>query len=531
MSAIAVQPHAIPGDILLTSVQGRHSGWQGTQRIGGRQRGAVAVMFAVMAPLLIAFVGFSLSLALIYNRKVELQGVADAAAMAAARELIGTRAGVVNALSKAAATANSFKYRYHMQDVVWSDAAIKFSTSNTAIEADWLDASAAMAAPDGLLFAKVDTSELDAAHGTVDTIFMGFFPDPVNNAMTSGRAVAGRSKIKVTPLAICALAPTLAVNSRANPGPPANAELEEFGFRRGVGYDLMNLNPNGSTQENFVINPIDALGSIGTAANTAPAVVGPFVCAGSMPMPRVMGASISVARPFPLASLYNQLNSRFDQYLGLPAAQCSPLEAPPDSNIKAYVYTSIPWMSSTPGAPGQQTALSTSPSTPLTTVASPLPAPTTNSAPKYGPLWSFARAVPYSAYVAGAPEPANGYTTFVTTTWTTLYRAGCAIPSCVPAPPATPLYTGSTITTPYMSNGGTNFLAPSSANGPGVRYRRVLNVPLLSCPIGSGANVTATVLAIGKFFMTVPATATSISAEFAGIVPEQSIGGRVELFP
>lgn len=531
MSAIAVQPHAISDDTLVAFLQGRKSVRQAARKIGGRQGGAVAVMFAVMAPLMIAFIGFSLSLALIYNRKVELQGVADAAAIAAARELIGTRAGVVSALSRAAATANSFKYQYHMQDVVWSDAAIKFSTSNTAIEADWLDASAAMAAPDGLAFAKVDTSGLDSAHGIVPTIFMGFYSDPVDNVVTAARAVAGRSKIKVTPLAICALAPTLPVNSRANPGPPANAELEEFGFRRGVGYDLMQLNPNGSTPENFVINPIDALGSLGLPSNTSPAVVGPFVCAGSMPMPRVMGSNISVARPFPLGSLYNQLNSRFDQYLGLPGAQCSPLEAPPDLNVKAYVYSSIPWMSSTPGAPGQQTALSTSPSTPLTTVASPWPAPTTNSAPKYGPLWSFARAVPHSAYVPGTPEPATGYTTFATTTWVTLYRAGCAIPSCVPPPPATPLYTGSTITTPYMSSGGTNFLAPSSANGPGVRYRRVLNVPLLSCPIGSGANVTATVLAIGRFFMTVPATATSISAEFAGVVPEQSLGGRVELFP
>jgi hypothetical protein len=82
-----------------------------------------------------------------------------------------------------------------------------------------------------------------------------------------------------------------------------------------------------------------------------------------------------------------------------------------------------------------------------------------------------------------------------------------------------------------MASGGANFLSPSSAHLPGVRYRRVLNVPLLSCPVAAGANVTANVLAIGRFFMTVPATATSISAEFAGVVPEQSLGGRVEMYP
>lgn len=498
---------------------------QPSRKARKHQRGAISIMFVLTILIMFGFIGLAFDLAMMYNRKVELQGMADAAAMAAARELIGTRAGITNALTKAASTANSFKYQYDTRDVVWSDAAIRFSASETAAEGDWLDASAAADSPNGLLFARVDTSALDADLDKVNTVFMGILSAANATARTSGRAVAGRSKIKVTPIGICALSPTPA-NSRANPGPPANFELEEFGFRRGVGYDLMKLNPNGSTPENFVINPIDPIGSLGTPSNTAPAVVGPFVCAGTMPMPRVMGAPISVHRPFPIAALFDHLNSRFNQY---PGALCSPREAPPDFNIKAFVFSSIPWMSNTPGAPSQQTALSTAPSTPLTTVASPFPAPTTNTAPKYGPLWSFARAVPYSAYVPGAPEPTNGYTPFLTTAWATLYRAGCAIPSCLPAPPPTPLYTGSTTLTPYMATGGTNFLAPS-ANFPGLRYRRVLNVPLLACPVAAGTNVTATVLAIGRFFMTVPATATSISAEFAGVVPEQSLGGRVEIF-
>jgi Flp pilus assembly protein TadG len=518
--------HAIFIDTCMPCPRNRKAAYQAARKIGKRQRGAISIMFVLTILVMFGFIGLAFDLAMVYNRKVELQGMADAAAMAAARELIGTQAGVTNALTKAASTASSFKYRYHTRDVAWSNAAIRFSTSETAAEGDWLDAAAASSSPDGLLFAKVDTSALDSDHDTVSTTFMGIFAAANATARTSGRAVAGRSKIKVTPIGICALSPT-AANSRANPGPPANFELEEFGFRRGVGYDLLNLNPNGSTPEHFVINPIDPIGSLGISSNTAPAVVGPFVCAGTMPMPRVMGAPISVSRPFPIAALFNHLNSRFDQY---PGAQCSPLEAPPDFNIKAFVFSSIPWMSGTPGAPGQQTALSTSPATPLSTVASPFPAPTTNTAPKYGPLWSFARAVPFSAYVPGSPEPTNGYTPFATTAWATLYRAGCAIPSCVPAPPPTPLYTGSTTVTPYMATGGANFLAPSPANFPGLRYRRVLNVPLLACPVAAGTNVTATVLAIGRFFMTVPATTTSINAEFAGIVPEQSLGGRVEIY-
>jgi hypothetical protein len=58
----------------------------------------------------------------------------------------------------------------------------------------------------------------------------------------------------------------------------------------------------------------------------------------------------------------------------------------------------------------------------------------------------------------------------------------------------------------------------------------VLNVPLLDCPVAAGADAQAAVLAIGKFFMTVPATATSINAEFAGIASGDALSGSVELY-
>jgi hypothetical protein len=41
---------------------------------------------------------------------------------------------------------------------------------------------------------------------------------------------------------------------------------------------------------------------------------------------------------------------------------------------------------------------------------------------------------------------------------------------------------------------------------------------------------TATVLAIGKFFMTVPATSTALVGEFAGIASEDGAHTQVELF-
>lgn len=52
--------------------------------------------------------------------------------------------------------------------------------------------------------------------------------------------------------------------------------------------------------------------------------------------------------------------------------------------------------------------------------------------------------------------------------------------------------------------------------------RRVLNVPLLNCPVGQEDVSPKMVLGIGRFLMTAPATATAtppaIHAEFGGLV-------------
>jgi Flp pilus assembly protein TadG len=480
-----------------------------------KQHGAIAIMLALSLIMMIAICGMSIDLSRLYNRKAELQGLAEAAALAAAKKLDGTAAGVTRAVNAAANVASDFKYEYHQKPVEWSDSALTFSTNS---QTGWVNGGAAAASPSGVFFVKVDASELDAALGTVNNFFIQFLSSSFASSSVSSQVVAGRSSIKVTPLGICAMSNN-AGEARANPGPPANIELVQYGFRRGVAYDLMQLNPKGATPANFVINPIDPPGTDGSSANTSVSVVGPFVCAGKMSMARVTGGSVTISSPFPIGSLYKQLNSRFDQY---PDGLCNPNGAPPDANVKQYVYSSIPWMSTTPGSPGAQTAQSVvttiGDETRRETKADPFPAPVTNTAPMYGPLWAFAKAVPFSEYSSGTPEPTNGYTPFGISDWATLYNPGKPVAVSYPSTP------------PYHAINGTHFLAPSISNRPGLRFRRVLNVPLLSCPITAGAT-TATVLAIGKFFMTVPATDSSISAEFAGLAAEQSLGTKVELYP
>lgn len=477
-----------------------------------RQRGAIAIVFTLMLAALIGFIGLALDLARVYNRRIELQGIADVAAIAAAGQLNGTTAGIDNALAKANLAINELKYQYNRSSISWDSAALSFSTSPSG---GWVDVATAQGAPDGLFYVRVDTDRLGASIGTIELIFMRVIADSLISTDVSVVSVAGRSTIDVTPLAVCALSNSEAT-SRANPGPPANTELVQYGFRRGVAYDLMKLNPTGTAAENFVIDPFSPPGTPGAVSNVAPSFVGPYVCTGQLGMPRVRGGTITVGRPFPLGSLYNQLNSRFDQYTG---SLCSHVNAPPDLNIKSYVSgTATPWMSVAPAGQGAQ---ATTVEGKLWTVADPLVKPAGTTAAMYGPLWAYARAVPYSSYVAGGTEPVAGYAAFSTAAWTTLYG---------PAAPAAAGTYHSGTSMPYKATTGTNFSAPSSAHK-GIANRRVLNVALLSCPVGSGALTTATVLAVGKFMMTVPATSTSLHAEFGGLVAEHSLGGAVELYP
>lgn len=482
----------------------------------GSERGAFSIMTAGILLVLIGVGGLALDLGMLYNRKAELHGLSRGVALAAARELNGTTAGVSAALTRAAEAAGNLKYQYGLS-IAWDDAAIEFSNSPDS-NAVWVSADTARATPEGRFYARVDTVGLGQQIGQVNTIFMHILSDANASKTISDHAVAGRSSTNVLPLAVCAMSTTAAA-PRTNPGPPPTVELVEYGFRRGVNYDLMQLNPGGTAPVNFVIDPHTPPGGSGSSLNTSASKVGPYICAGRMQVPRVTGGAIRVTSPFPLSSLFLQLNSRFDQFTN---NLCHPNGAPPDFNIKSFAYdqaNGIPWMNVRPTV---HSALTSTAGGRRQTIAD-LAAPPAGSTPSgFGPLWAYARPVKFSSYVPGQPEPSRGYTKFDPSDWPSLYPT-------TPAPSAKSYPSG---TQPYQATSGTNYDDPSSGNlAISFQNRRVLHVPLLSCPVASGSNVAATVLAVGRFFMTVPATQTAIHAEFAGIIPDDQLAGQVILYP
>lgn len=435
------------------------------------EAGAIAVMAAVVVIIMVAMFGFALDLSRTYNRKVELQSVADAAALAAANALDGTSGGIDKAVTAAQATASTFSFSYNHGIVEWSPAALTFATSaDGAGTGGWMDSGSAKALAGRVFFARVDTSLLAAGHGRVENVLIPILPSGPATTNVSAVSVAGRDSINVLPLGICA-------NSNTPASSLAPGELVEYGFRRGISYDLMNL-PGSPPARNFLINPIAPAGTSGASMLGNLSIVAAYLCSGKMAIPALQGGQITVESPFPIASLYQQLNTRFGTY----ASPCQATSAPTDPNITSFP-AGASWIQAQP------TGLSV------------------------GPLWSYAKAAKYASYTANnGVEPVGGYTTYTTTDWTTLY----------PGPPAAKSQ-NYPATTPYQNTGGTSAYKT-------LYNTRVLHVPLLQCPVPTGSKVAATVLGIGKFFMTVPATSSYLYAEFAGMDSWSATGGNARLY-
>jgi len=478
-------------------------------RLRARQAGAIAIMCAASLIIIIGFLALALDLSQLYNRKMELQNAADSVALAAAHELNGTGAGITKALQHAsdrfsAPPPVAVTYQYGNRTLNWSADAVMFGETPTG---PWLGAEEARTRPERLLYVNVDTDRLPGHHGDIATMFVQIFFN-ARTTSTNASAIAGRSGLRVTPLGICAM--------RDEAHRDHGGELEEYGFRRGVGYNLLDLDRSAATTgRTFVVNPL-----AGGAPITNAATIAPFVCTGTMAMTRLTGpGSVTVSSPFPLASLYHHLNSRFGLY-NATSAPCDARTAPSDANVMAYNHNGGSlWMHVQPQAQAAKLLISDGR---RWTIAGPDQAPAGTTAAEFGPLWSYARAVPYSAYQSGQPEPAAGYATFGTSAWSTLYAPGRPATSGT-----TPYPADAAMPTPYSQTSGSFFGNPPN-NNKFVRHRRVLNLPLLACPV---VGNSATVLGIGRFFMTVPATSASLYGEFAGLIPEQSLGTHVVLYP
>jgi len=465
------------------------------------QRGVVAIIYALVLVVLLGFTGLAVDLGLIYHRKAQLQNAADSIALAAALRLNGTAAGVTAAGTQAQDLARSLAAGGGTR-LTWSDSALRFSNDPDAADSAWLSAATAAAAPAAIRYARVDTRQLAGAPGVMQPYFMGVLGAALPPIDVGGVAVAGPHALNVVPFAICAMGPP--TQTRVNS--VAVQELVEYGFRYGVGYNLLRLNPapGAAAGEYFLLDPIAPPGTPSLPANTDDSQIGPFICAGKLAYVNLLGGAANLRRPggFTLSSHFN---SRFGS-----TPSCNADAAPPDANIRAYTAAQAPWMNN---AAALQTAQSTpagAAGQPLRTIADPAPPLPAVAPGLYGVLWA------YGPALRAAPPNAA----FTTANWPTLYPAAPAISGIGWPGAGLPPYRNPAYST-----------APLQA---GRSFRRLLYVPLLACPVPAGQYVSASVLAVARFLMTAPATATELSAEFAGVlgVPangEPALAADVEL--
>lgn len=494
-----------------------------------RQKGAVAIVLGLSLVTLFAMGGVVLDLGHLYVAKAELQNAADAAALAGAKELKETAEGINLAVSQARAIAQKNKYNFST-DVVLTAANIEFGPGP---DGPWSTVAAAQASPQGKTFIKVDTGLK-----SMNTYLMRVAGPAFNTVSTLGVAVAGRFVNNITPIGVCAVDPA---NKTANYTYPTTGltELVEFGFRRGVTYDIFGLNPlGGGPSDPYLINPTDTPPTGCNPAHSSANFTAPFLCGGNSAV-ITSGVGQVYTNTGLTAALAESLNSRFGSYQ--PSGKCIAASAPPDTNIKQYpckgpsIYDprcanttpTSDWME--PGGstlPQQQSvqiiAATKKPNYQLPAV-SPTPAPNVTDAQLagYGVLWSYGPAyqadgsAPPNAGTAFTPQQANlnpMYNTTVINNFDTANyptAAGAGFPAGTPA-------------APYNQTNPTYFTSGGAA---GVRNRRILNLVLVDCrtpAVGAASCGLMDAVGVGKFFMQTKADFTSspkrLDLEFAGLI-------------
>ena len=493
-----------------------------------REQGAIAIVLGLTLVILFAMGGLVLDLGHLYIAKAELQNGADSAALGGAVELNESAAGIDNAQAQAIAVAQKNRYDFSTP-LTLTAADISFGPGP---DGPWSSGASARTNPQGQTFIRVDTGSK-----TFATYLMGIAG--IASTSTSGVAVAGRFVNDVTPIGVCAVDPA---NKTAKYTYAATGmtELVEFGFRRGVTYNLFGLNPLGGSSDPYLINPVDAPPGACNAAHSSANSTAPFMCTGSSAVISSGSGKVYTNTGLSATKIASALNSRFDVYGG--ASVCDPVTAPPDTNIKEYpckgggascvasAADSPPtgWME--PGAanlPSQQSVSLNAAQKPNYQLPSagavPVPSARFAQFADYGVLWSYG-----PAYQSNGATPAKAGTPFTVTNANanaTMYNTAAMTYFDTASYPASAGagFPAGTPPSPYNQTSGPTFQAPSASH-PGQRNRRILNVVLVDCrtaPVGPASCGAMDAVGIGKFFMTTKADfsgSARLDVEFTGLI-------------
>jgi len=477
-----------------------------------RQGGAVAVMVGISMVMLVGFLALVIDLGHLYIAKTELQNAADAAALSGAKQLNGTYSSCCDTtnlnsgVNKAIAIAAQNRYDFSKPvDITIANISVGNCPDPRPVADGGCMVSASSVTNDTMAankyFIKVDTGSRP-----LDTWFANIWN--TFTTRTFGMAVAGRTKINITPIAMCAVdvrqCPCLSGETNCGAG------NQQCGYEAGKAYHVAGVNPIGPGTPIW-IDP--AATSMATCDSTNTNETRPFVCRGEAFVSSTPGEYVYTnTGTGPLSSL----DSRFGDYPS--EGKCDRSTAPPDSNIQEYAYQLFDDFRTTYTNPSDRNPYA-NPGVGQKIMSdwmTPMPGAQTSVCTQTG-------TDQYGGKIYNCPWSANGVYWSASRPDPAVSTPGVATNSNYPV-------TG----TPYsQTNPATppGYFSPPIPNTPSLAGRRLINLMVVQCEAAGGVCRPAKIRMVGQFLLQTRASvANDLNMEFNRKVSQDEIQGGVQLY-
>lgn len=277
-----------------------------TKHLVKSERGSVMIMTAILMAGIILAVGLCIDVARIYMVRTELQNAADAAALAASRELNSGASGIQDAVTRATTIVNNYGFNRAAVNIV----NVEFGVN---LNGAYVDAETAEANPDNIRFVRVST-QTSATPMLFSASVLGASHAESRNA-TAGMSVGINTICDFFPIAV----------ALDDPDPAPNTTMF-LNFVQGTG------NSATLVDKDYIILEVPDI-----TGNGAPETA--VLSAGLTNICQTMNTSI----PFhmtPSANLNNGprqisdgVNTRFNEYANGYGNALQPGTFPPDSNV------------------------------------------------------------------------------------------------------------------------------------------------------------------------------------------------------
>lgn len=290
------------------------------------ERGSVTIMTAVLMVGLVLVVGLSIDVSRIYMIRSGLQNAADAAALAAARELNSGTAGITEAVTQANAVVN--KYGFNRYGVTAPQVVIQSVLFGAGVNGPWLSAGDASAAG---VVATIKYVKVTTQPAVVTTLFAGKVLGASHSEQRS--AVAGASVglntiCNIFPIAV-ALTPANQTNLLIDGNPIT------FSFQ-----DDITGSSAAVADHKYAVMAVAGYSGISGAVQLAGGI--PNICV-SLGQSKALDSSMPANKKNGRDAISDGANTRFNVY----ANGTDPITFPPDTNIQEGL-TSTQYLNKTP---------------------------------------------------------------------------------------------------------------------------------------------------------------------------------------